>query len=219
MAERVGGKQQSRREFLKMMVGVTGATVLGRTLDLTTSTPEEPFFINRSQDKPNYTLVNSFPQTALQAFAEQALEYQIDSLSSKIGVYDYSQAEIATGSRIAKGEIPITHVCLIGPFSEEVIFRLVPSLVAGKNGMRWDYGTVSSILFAQSHNGKDALSVKHIQAGKTMGGLFCWYLMRKKGFAHVLFAHTLHNSVAMTARHYQIVGVLGIEPSVSTSRK
>lgn len=89
-----------------------------------------------------------------------------------------------------------------GPIREEVIFRVIPSLLCGgkENGARWDVGTVSAALFALRHCFQKQESgefkfVPTLPITQFIGGLHRWYLARTKGETHAVFAHMLENSL------------------------
>lgn len=83
---------------------------------------------------------------------------------------------------------------LLSPALEEMIFRLIPSLIFARNtdGYQWKVGVPTSIFFAILHT--DHL---RFPLHEFLFGLFSWHLMRKKGFVHAYFAHALNNTSAV----------------------
>ncbi|MDQ5969043.1 MAG: hypothetical protein QG579_200 [Patescibacteria group bacterium] len=90
---------------------------------------------------------------------------------------------------------------VVGPFSEETMFRLVPSLFVGSEGNKWGAGIPAAILFGLLHNvDKDSFGeIKFnstIPLSEFMGGIFYWYLIRHRGFDHAVLAHSINNTTA-----------------------
>lgn len=111
-------------------------------------------------------------------------------------------------SVIAKGVV-------LAPLLEELIYRVAPSAYAWEDEgkMRWDIGIPSAAIFALVHNLKTDKEIetsddnrdqgskdipvqfeKAVPVSQFMGGLFYWYLMRKRGYSHAVLAHSIHNS-------------------------
>lgn len=43
---------------------------------------------------------------------------------------------------------------------------------------------------------------KTVPLSQFMGGLFCWYLMREKGFSHAVLAHSINNATEYSIGKY-----------------
>ena len=109
------------------------------------------------------------------------------------------------GSEFAKALF--TKVCISGPIKEEMLFRIIPSILINSEERRWDIGIPSAILFAMVHNivepsrAKDAIaltdnkvfSLEWIPLPQFMGGVFYWYLAREYGPVAPVVMHMLNN--------------------------
>ena len=95
------------------------------------------------------------------------------------------------------------------PIMEEAVYRQIPSLIVdlttnNAKGDFWQVGVPMAAIFAARHNLKletMQFNIEKIPLPQFVGGLFYWYLMRERGFAHASLAHITHNT---------IINILGI---------
>jgi membrane protease YdiL (CAAX protease family) len=187
----------SRAALFKGLIGISGVFILDKVSKKTTDFPVETLAEPISPEKdPSYS------ETTI----EQGLMILAKLLVSKV----FEQLKIAHGNKSLKSEELIQflqekplegliELGFIGPAMEETIFRLLPSVLIGKQGQRCDVGIPTSALFALIHNIEgDQLNTlklaKSIPIAQFLGGLFYWYLMREKGFSHAVLGHTINNS-------------------------
>ncbi len=90
---------------------------------------------------------------------------------------------------------------IAAPIKEEFVYRNIPSyIIKDPSRVRWDAGLVSSLLFAYRHNfyrGKDKkinFAKDKIPLYQFTGGLFNWWIMRKRGYLHAVTAHATTNT-------------------------
>jgi|GEM_PF-4960665 len=99
------------------------------------------------------------------------------------------------------------YVTVLGPFFEELAFRLGPSLaidlVAGKGaGSVWEVGIPVTLFFADLHAWRKPDGTHtddEVPLPQFLMGLFFWHLMRQKGFSHAVSAHMFVNALAVAA--------------------
>jgi membrane protease YdiL (CAAX protease family) len=148
---------------------------------------------------------NTYQETALQTTIYLILEILLVAPLHKVVPIGNSIVEDKDSLKRLMNSFqkkPFGTLLLIGvvvPSIEEIIFRYLPSrFLAGKNSeMRWGIGIGSSLLFSLAHNidGKDHFKFrKYVPLTQLIGGIFFWYLTRKRGFSHALLSHSLHNS-------------------------
>ena len=94
---------------------------------------------------------------------------------------------------------------IVSPLSEEVLFRASPNMVFayGSEGMRWDVGIPSAMLFALAHNLKGngfyptGVYTSRLPLAQFFGGLLHWKLERDGGLVNTVIPHSAYNTIAL----------------------
>lgn len=110
---------------------------------------------------------------------------------------------------------PLWYVCLAGPILEEVLFRLIPSLIYGYS---WSIGIAVSVVFGLLHSSKlkgkkfiiDFDDIHYIPT--ILAGLLLWYINAEYGFGYAVLAHVFNNSVTIGI-------VLGLKKMLKKKRR
>ena len=87
-------------------------------------------------------------------------------------------------------------MCLIGPLTEELVFRgpaALLNLFEVPTGFYWICGIVASLSFAAAH-GLEMLPVTQF-----IGGLYYWWLTRERGLPYAIYGHMLNNALSVGA--------------------
>lgn len=97
------------------------------------------------------------------------------------------------------------------PALEELLFRVLPSLMCPGSGVEWHVGIPTSLAFAGVHNlvsaevetkravllGANAkLSLDYVPLNQFLLGAFCWYTARRYGELAPVVAHVFNNQAA-----------------------
>lgn len=149
-------------------------------------------------------------------YLDTALEQGLVMIAKTISTTVMNRLEIENGNKSLTDEDLVKYlkdkplegllkITVLGPVFEEMIYRFFPDAFIGANNksLSWDVGIPTSLIFALAHNHYvdevgDLKFAKSIPLTEFMGGLFYWYLMRKKGFDHAVLAHTINNAVAFS---------------------
>lgn len=96
------------------------------------------------------------------------------------------------------------------PISEELLFRVIPSLCLRKEGAHWQVGIPTTLAYAAVHNIVPAnapteraislgphskISLDYVPLTQFMLGAFCWYLARTQGELAPVLAHIFNNQL------------------------
>jgi hypothetical protein len=102
------------------------------------------------------------------------------------------------------------NVGIVGPIVEEMMFRVLPSLMTQSPGMQWQVGIPFNVIYALMHSvvPEDAsaklsvpisathkISLDHLPISQFMLGAFCWYCARSYGTLAPILTHTLNNHI------------------------
>jgi len=160
-----------------------------------------------------------YGKTAAQAtvlmLAEHIALPVLESVTKRFGVDLVNRKNDAEAFKLVD-EYPVLGTLLttgVGPLIEELIFReglpkgleklLKPLRPKDEDDLNWKLGIPLAVLFALIHNvdsdqkeEKVTLKIQTdtIPLGQFLGGVFLWYLRRKKGFDHALLGHAVHNT-------------------------
>lgn len=140
---------------------------------------------NNWEPKPNDV---SYFKTVLQSQVILFGEMMLTMMLPNVGNNNAESIE-----KLAKTHLfqTIALTTIIGPFLEEMVFRYLPARLVGTN---WTVGALSTAVFTVAHLGPQ----KEIPVTAFTGGLFFWYLMRKRGLDHSIIAHASQNSLSAT---------------------
>ncbi len=97
------------------------------------------------------------------------------------------------------------------PAFEELLFRIVPSVLCPSPGAAWHVGIPTSLAFAAAHNlvsneaetrrsftlsRSHKLSLDYVPLTQFLLGAFCWYTVRRYGELAPVLAHVFNNQAA-----------------------
>lgn len=158
--------------------------------------------------------LDAYKQTILERLSVYALEIGTNKMVRKVGL-NPGNAAITRDIVYTILDRPLPFILEIvgkAPLKEEALYRLWPSvltdyitrLLSETNNIHWDVGLPVSIIFAAMHNfvrdknGQLHFNSKKIPISQGISGLYYWWLMRTRGFDHVLIAHSLTNSISLS---------------------
>jgi membrane protease YdiL (CAAX protease family) len=216
-----------RRNAIGLSAGLLGAAAVASTVfdqdalaadpDLTTETTN-PVPSQISPDLPwtqqavataesayakyrTYFPAGSLAATTVQGFAFLGMQLSFVSILSRLGLQKVGNADASKIKRdlIQKPVQEFMIAAVIAPVLEECLFRALPGVISTS----WPMGLASTLLFAMIHNfktndrGKIGYDYRNVPLMQILGGLYFWNIYSHYGLGMAIYAHSLHNGVAM----------------------
>lgn len=217
-------KDVTRRTLLKTLTGIFAATAVFDLSQVVVSAQAEklshPDHITpcpvgcdlpqRSDGPVVKDTYYSFSRTALEQSFLLQLEILFTSALDKLRIPNGNKAvDVSMILKELKADQATLFFDMVirDPLVEEFIFRALPSRTIAEtdDSCRWDIGLPVSFIFALLHCRSETGFKSSVPLQQFMGGLYCWYLMRTKGFLHAFFAHAMMNAICfeMMRQHFK----------------
>jgi membrane protease YdiL (CAAX protease family) len=206
------------------MLGALSAGALGITLQrivdtdswnstTTTSDAQVPTSQLVSQGLA-FTWDNLLFQAGSHAFAALAWDHNLPVGNASLTTRALDQKESLRRALELYQKDPWLHakaykyIAWSAPLQEELLYRVIPSILCSGSGEEWRVGIPSSLVFAAGHNvvsptaaTKHAiplgahfkLSLDYVPLPQFFLGAFCWYAARRYGDLTPIVAHMLNN--------------------------
>lgn len=181
-----------RRDFIKFMGGLALTLGLAQA-GIPEAQAASPSNTSQAQEDsaPMTPIKETYEETQIgQTIAESTLV-----TIGKILILASNQSLRRKEPRIyINGPVDAIEATTILPLLEEAVFRALPSYLidqaGGKMGeLYWQIGVPTSSAFAAIHG------LKPIPLTHFLGGVYNWYVMRKRGYGHAVTAHATNNAI------------------------
>lgn len=226
--EREQARELGRRDFFRTAtLGVAALTGLGATAHTMVKEAEKP----QSAEQPaqgasapttgalhlagRFVWENILFQAGQWAFAVLCHEHKlpIGNASMSSGALRRGDIEGAVAAFEKDPECATRlymTVGVAGPIAEEMMFRVLPSLVVSSPGARWDVGIPFNLMFSLIHSvvpdgertnisiplsSTHKLSLDKLPISQFFLGAFCWYCARTYGSLTPILTHSLNNQI------------------------
>lgn len=190
--------ESDRREFLKgllstslLAIGMGSGSAGAKVLDMLTSSKN----VKVEEGGTSYTYSQTAVEQHLMLIGELITTRLLEAMFGETSFGNAHLTKEKINEMLKDPARLWAMATVISPSIEEVLFRLLPGNLFGTN---WFVGTVSTLVFADSHNwGSEA---RKVPVPQLIQGIWFWYLLKHRGFSHSLVAHALNNNTVAVVK-------------------